>query len=154
MLLISVWQVVLAAFFVYVFTYLVIHVSTDDKNVFWDAINKGGLFVIEGDEVSFVTNIGRAVAGDYCCSRATIKRGYHRPRHMLSGKNPFSSITSCQSLLVHLLIFNTTGLFSKFIWESLFIVYCNLKSIIFLSKLMFSNTLQFSKVKKNILPRF
>ena len=40
---ISVWWVVLAEFVVYVFTYLSIHVPTDDENiVFLDTTNKGG----------------------------------------------------------------------------------------------------------------
>ena len=40
---ISVWRVVQAEFVVYVFTYLGMHVSTDDENiVFRDTTNKGG----------------------------------------------------------------------------------------------------------------
>ena len=43
--------------------------------MFWDATNKRGLLVIEGDEFCLVTNIGRAVAGDECCAGVAIKRG-------------------------------------------------------------------------------
>ena len=35
---------------------------------------------MEGDEFSFFTNIGRAVARDDCCSGVAIKRSYHHPR--------------------------------------------------------------------------
>ena len=47
---------------VYVFTNLGIRVSTNDENaVFRDTTKKGGQLIIEGDEVSFFANIGRAV---------------------------------------------------------------------------------------------
>ena len=35
---------------------------------------------MEGDEVSFFTNIGKAVAGDNCCAGIAIKSSYHPPR--------------------------------------------------------------------------
>ena len=47
---------------------------------FGDATNKGGELIIEGDEVSFFTNIGRAIAGDDCCAGVAIKSSYHHPR--------------------------------------------------------------------------
>ena len=68
-----------AEFVVYVFTILGIHVSTnDEKVVFRDATKMGGKLIIEGDGVSFFTNIGRAVAGDDCCAGVT--SSYHYPR--------------------------------------------------------------------------
>ena len=60
---ISVWRVVWAEFL-----------------VFRDATNKWGQLVVDGDEVRFYTNIGRAVTGDDGCAAVAIKRGYHHPR--------------------------------------------------------------------------
>ena len=48
-------------------------------STFRDITNKGRQFVIEGDEVCFVTNIGGAVTGDDRCARFAIKSGYHHP---------------------------------------------------------------------------
>ena len=53
MFTIPVWQVMEAEFVVYVFTYLGIHASTDDENVF---------------------------VADDCCAGVAIKRSYHHPR--------------------------------------------------------------------------
>ena len=47
--------------------------------MFRDAANKRGQLVIEGDEVNFFTNIGRAVAGNDCCAGVAIKSSYHSP---------------------------------------------------------------------------
>ena len=43
--------------------------------MFWDATHKRE----EGNEFSFFINIGRAVAGDYCCSVVAIKSSYYHP---------------------------------------------------------------------------
>ena len=75
---ISVWGFVKWEFVVYVFTNLCIHDSTDDENVVLrNATNK---LVIEGDEVRFVNNIGRAVVRDDSRVGVAIKYGHHRPR--------------------------------------------------------------------------
>ena len=66
---------------VYVFTDLGIHVSTNDENVVLQGTtNKGGLLIIEGNEVRFFTNIGRAVAEDDSCAEVAIKRSSHNPQ--------------------------------------------------------------------------
>ena len=62
----------LVAFVVYVFTNLSIHVYTNDE-----VRCVSGCY--ESDEVSFCTNIGRAVADD-CCVGVAIKSCYHHPR--------------------------------------------------------------------------
>ena len=46
---------------------------------FGGATNKRRCLVIEGDEVCFVSNIGRSEIGDECCAGVAIKRGYHHP---------------------------------------------------------------------------
>ncbi len=45
--------------------------------MFGDATDKGGLLVLEGDEVSFITCIGTTVAEDDCCVGVAIKHSYH-----------------------------------------------------------------------------
>ena len=65
---IPVWQVVSAEFAVY------------DNVVFLDATNNGEWLIIESDEVSFLTNIGKAVVGDDLCAGVAIKSCYHHPR--------------------------------------------------------------------------
>ena len=65
-------------FALFVFTYLSIHVSTDDRHVvFGKATGKGRQLVIEGDEVRFISSIGRTVARDGCCVGLAVKCGYH-----------------------------------------------------------------------------
>ena len=77
---ISIRRVVLAVFVVSVFPYLGIHVSANDENVvFRDAMNKRGELIVEGDDFSFLTNLGRAVAGDDCCIEVATKCSYHHP---------------------------------------------------------------------------
>ena len=57
-----------------IFPDLGIHVSANDENVvFKDITHKIG-----GNEFSFFTNIGRAVADD-CCTGVAIKSSYHYP---------------------------------------------------------------------------
>ena len=65
MLSIPVCRVVSAVFVVSVFPDLDIHASANDENVvFRDATHKRGWLSLEGDEFSFFTNIGWAVAED------------------------------------------------------------------------------------------
>ena len=62
---------------IYVFTYLGIHSSTDGENVVLrDATNKGGLLVI-GNAVCFFTIMGSAVTRGDCWTGVAIKRSYH-----------------------------------------------------------------------------
>ena len=76
---IFVWRVVWAKFLVFVFTYLNMHVSTDDKNVvFGNSAEKGRLLIVDGDEVHFIYGIGGILAGDACCAGVTVKCSYHR----------------------------------------------------------------------------
>ena len=80
MLSISVRRVVLAVCVVSVSPYLGNHVSADDENVvFRDAMNKRGELIVEGDDLSFFTNLGRAVTGDDCYTEVATKCSYHHP---------------------------------------------------------------------------
>ena len=45
--------------------------------LFGDATNKVGTLIIEGDEVRFVTNIGKAVAENDCCAGVAIEVANH-----------------------------------------------------------------------------
>ena len=71
----------LAVFVVSVSPYLGSHVSANDENVvFRDVMNKRGELIVEGDKFSFFTNLGRAVAGENCCTEVATKYSYHHPR--------------------------------------------------------------------------
>ena len=49
------------------------------RTLFGDATNKGGLLVVESDEIRFNTCIGRTVADD-CFAGVTIKHSSHHSR--------------------------------------------------------------------------
>ena len=46
---------------------------------FLDTTHKRGQLIVEGDDFSFFTNIGRVLAGDDYCIEAAIKSSYHHP---------------------------------------------------------------------------
>ena len=75
---ISVSEVVPTEFFVYVFTILVIDVSSDEENVvFRDAANKGREHIIEGVSVCFISSAGSVVAGNNLSAGDDIERSSH-----------------------------------------------------------------------------
>ena len=68
-------------FIIFVFTYLTIHVSTNDLNVmFGNESNKERWFVIEGNDIHSITGISGTVARDNCYAGVVIKWSTHHFR--------------------------------------------------------------------------